>query len=152
MKAIYNNSIDKVSAADNMLHRILVITDVFMCNMLHIKKPTGSITEQMAYAVGVVGMALTEWQTLSPNEWTATAEAYNKAEEQHFRTEWERMRMLATISVQPHVKNRLTPSRLLPFPWENGRPTNQNGKTACVAPPMGKEEARKRFLHLLGKG
>lgn len=35
----------------------------------------------MAYAVGVVGMALTEWQTLSPDEWTATAEAYNKAEE-----------------------------------------------------------------------
>ena len=87
----------------------------------------------MAYAVGVVGMALTEWQTLSPDEWTATAEAYNKAEEQHFRTEWERMRMLATISVQPHVKTALHPQSSYPF---HGRTDALPIKTAKpLAPP-----------------
>lgn len=28
------------------------------------------------------------------------------------------MRMLATIVVQPHVKKKLAPKDLLPFPWE----------------------------------
>lgn len=28
------------------------------------------------------------------------------------------MRMLATIAVQPHVKKKLAPKDLLPFPWE----------------------------------
>ena len=87
----------------------------------------------MAYAVGVVGMMLHEWMELSPDEWLSVAEAYNNQAEQTFRTEWERMRMLATISVQPHVKNRLTPSRLLP-------------------PTLSKEEARKRFMHLIERG
>ena len=27
--------------------------------------------------------------------------------------------MLATITIQPHVKNRLTPDTLLPLPWDN---------------------------------
>lgn len=26
--------------------------------------------------------------------------------------------MLATISIQPHVKRRITPKQLLPFPWD----------------------------------
>lgn len=107
----------------------------------------------MAYAVGVVGMSLAEWQTLSPDEWGAVAEAYNNNVEAIMHNSWERMRMLATISVQPHVKNRLSPSRLLPFPWEQGSSTNTNdhNKTACAAPILSKEEARKRFLRLVGK-
>ena len=28
------------------------------------------------------------------------------------------MRMLATIVVQPHVRKKLAPKDLLPFPWE----------------------------------
>ena len=32
------------------------------------------------------------------------------------------MRMLATITVQPHVKGKLTPEKLLPLPWEHKRP------------------------------
>ena len=34
------------------------------------------------------------------------------------RGEWERMRTLATITIQPHCKNRLTPEKLLPLPWD----------------------------------
>lgn len=105
----------------------------------------------MAYAVGVVGMMLHEWMELSPDEWLSVAEAYNNQAEQTFRTEWERMRMLATISVQPHVKNRLTPSRLLPFPWEGATGTLHD-KQKNEAPTLSKEEARKRFMHLIERG
>lgn len=34
---------------------------------------------------------------------------------------WERMRTLATITVQPHVKKRLAPKDLLPLPWDKKR-------------------------------
>lgn len=35
-----------------------------------------------------------------------------------YRSCWERMRMLASIVIQPHVKKKITPKRLLPFPWD----------------------------------
>ena len=61
------------------------------------------------------------------------------------RDGWERMRMNATIGIQPHVKGRVTPERLLPFPWEKS-------KKKAEAPKVSAEEARKRFERLVGNG
>jgi hypothetical protein len=55
---------------------------------------------------------------------------------------WERMRMNATISIQPHIKGKMTPERLLPFPWEKPK--------KAEAPKVSAEEARKRFERLVG--
>lgn len=93
-------------------------------------------------------MSLNEWKVLTPEEWACVAEAYAHAHSEAMHERWECMRMLATISVQPHVKNRLTPARLLPFPWDKDRPTN-NTETAHT-PRLSKEEARERFLQLIG--
>ncbi len=62
--------------------------------------------------------------------------------EQQSHEAWERMRLHATLTIQPHVKGRLTPMRLLPFPWE----TTTN---AAPAPQLSKEEARARLLKLM---
>lgn len=53
--------------------------------------------------------------------------------------------MLATMCIQPHVKGKLTPKKLLQFAWEQPekKPT---------PPPLSKDEARKRFEALLAKG
>lgn len=96
----------------------------------------------MAFAITAVGLTLNEWQSLTPEEWTAVATAYNQAREQQSHEAWERMRLHATLTIQPHVKGRLTPMRLLPFPWE----TTNN---AAPAPQLSKEEARARFVQLM---
>ena len=54
------------------------------------------------------------------------------------------MRMNATIAIQPHIKSKMTPEKLLPFPWEQS-------KKKAEAPKVSAEEARKRFERLVGK-
>ena len=56
---------------------------------------------------------------------------------------WERMRLLATITIQPHVKKRLTPGQLLPLPWDRKRP---------AAPPVSKEQDMERLRKRMKKG
>lgn len=55
---------------------------------------------------------------------------------------WERMRMLATITVQPWCKKKLTPSQLLKFPWEKKKESKN-----IVSRDIGRE----RFNKLLEK-
>lgn len=91
-------------------------------------------------------MSLRDWQALTPDEWAAVAEAYATTHEATMHDGWERMRMLATITIQPHVKNRLTPSSLLPLPWDNEAAHDEQ---AAHVPPLGKEEARERLVALM---
>lgn len=91
-------------------------------------------------------MSLSDWQALTPEEWAAVADSYATTHEAAMHDGWERMRMLATITIQPHVKNRLTPDTLLPLPWDNeATHTTQ----AAHVPPVGKDEARERLVALM---
>lgn len=96
----------------------------------------------LGYGIGVIGMSLDDWCGLSPDEFGAVCQAYNDKEDARLRDEWERMRLLATITIQPHVKNRLHAEKLLPLPWDGE-------KKKPSAPPVGKEEAKARFEQLL---
>ena len=51
------------------------------------------------------------------------------------------MRMNATITIQPHLKKKVTPRQVLPLPWEES-------KKKAEAPEVSAEEARKRFGRL----
>jgi hypothetical protein len=85
-----------------------------------------------------------EFLTLTPEEFTATATAYHRTEEQHMRDEWERARMIAYYSVVPHIdqhKAKLTPQKLLPLPWD------KQG-TPDTLPEPTKEERKARFEQL----
>ena len=64
-------------------------------------------------------MRLDDFCRLTPGEFDAVLKAHIEAEEKTLHGDWERMRMLATITVQPHVKGKMTPEKLLPFPWEH---------------------------------
>ena len=96
--------------------------------------------------MGVVGLRLNDFCHLTPNEWQAVAEAHTTHAEQRMHDDWERMRLLATISIQPHVKNKVTPTRLLPLPWDNATTTTHE---TAPAPQLSKEEARARFVALV---
>jgi len=54
------------------------------------------------------------------------------------------MRLLATISIQPHVKGKLTPQKLLPLPWDRKKPEPRED-----APKLDREQQRDRFKDLL---
>ena len=51
--------------------------------------------------------------------------------------------MLATIVIQPHVKQKLTATRLLPFPWDSHRPEKKPEKKHEKV--MTKEERKARM-------
>ncbi len=70
-------------------------------------------------------MSLDDFCRLSPDEFAAVCRAYAEAREAEARDGWERMRLLATITIQPHVKRKITARRLLPFPWDNRRPERE---------------------------
>lgn len=40
------------------------------------------------------------------------------------REAWERTRLLATVSLQPYSRGRLTPEEVLKFPWDEPTPSN----------------------------
>lgn len=84
---------------------------------------------------------------LTPEEADAVCHSYNEAEEQRDRGAWERMRMLAAITIQPHVKKRISPKNLIQFPWENIR----KAEMECPQePPLSQSEAKDRFLRIVG--
>ena len=81
----------------------------------------------------------------TPEEFGSICKEYQDQREVDYKDRWERMRMLATITIQPHLKKKVVPQRLLPFPWEKS-------KKKAEAPKVSAEEARKRFERLVGGG
>lgn len=62
------------------------------------------------------------------------------------RSAWERMRMLATICVQPYSKKRLKATELMRFPWDD---TNKQTTDTSKDVEISKEEALRRFEALV---
>ena len=103
-----------------------------------------SILQFFHIALGCIGMSLADFCQLTPGEFQAAYQAWTDRAEQRERSAWERMRMQAVITIQPHVKGRVTPQRLLPFPWE--KETKKPRRKPTTA-----EEDMKRFEEVLRK-
>ncbi len=97
----------------------------------------------LSYSMASIGLSLDDFCRLTPGEFEAVCKAWRDYEERMMQDSWERMRMNATITIQPHIKGKMTPERLLPFPWEKS-------KKKAEAPKVSAEEARKRFERLVG--
>ena len=82
-------------------------------------------------------MSLCDFEQLTPDEWRATCKSWHASREEESRERWEQVRWLGTVSVQPHVRKRLSPRDLLHFPWDD--------KTRESAPVMSREEHMKRM-------
>ncbi len=81
---------------------------------------------------------------LTPDEFSAIYGAYCEERAARYRDDWERMRLLASITIQPHLKKRMKPQSLLRFPWDN-RTTEARERH----PQLSKEDALKRFEEVL---
>lgn len=97
----------------------------------------------MGYALGSVGLTLDDFCRLTPKEFGAACQSWRDTEERRMEDAWERMRLLAVITTQPHVKKKLEPKKLLPFPWEKPKKPK--------AEVVSREEAKKRFERLMSK-
>lgn len=99
----------------------------------------------MGIALGHVGMSLDDFCRCTPVEFEHIYKAYSEQAEAEFRDRWERMRLLATIVIQPHVKKKLTAKKLLHLPWDDAVKKEAN------TPQVSKEEALDRFKQLIKK-
>lgn len=93
-----------------------------------------------------MGMSRSDFCACTPAEFAAAVKSWREAEESRRRDAWERMRLLALMTVQPHVKQRLSPSKLMPLPWdgEAKAAVPERGAAPCTA-----EESRSRLAALL---
>ncbi len=71
--------------------------------------------------MGCLGLSLSDFSALTPAEFRAAADSWARQREADAEDAWERMRLLATVTIQPHIKKRLTPQQLLPLPWDKPR-------------------------------
>ena len=72
------------------------------------------MADALGFALGCVGLSLPDFCALTPSEFRAVCDAWGRRNEGLEQGAWERMRLLATITIQPHVKKRLTPGSCCP--------------------------------------
>lgn len=69
-------------------------------------------------------------------------EAVNNRNKEKEQSEWERMRLLGAIMVQPYAKNKINPKDLLQFPWDE----KTNEKTKDIMTPAERRAAAEKFI------
>ena len=67
---------------------------------------------------------MADLRRMTVEELEAVVDEWSKGRESDYQDSWERMRLLATIVIQPHLKKRLSAKELLPLPWD-GRLSRQ---------------------------
>lgn len=102
----------------------------------------------MGFALGCIRLSYDDFCRLTPDEFNSVFKAYLDQEQSQHKDNWERMRMLACITIQPHVKNKLTPQKLLPLSWDNRRKSNK-AKTEHITAKEA-EEKKRQIIALLG--
>ncbi len=102
----------------------------------------------LGVAVGNIGLSFNDFCALTPEEFRHIYKAYSEERTAQYQDGWERMRMLAAITIQPYSKKTITPHGLLSFPWDRRKPVP---KPTEATPVVSKEDALRRFEELLGK-
>ena len=67
------------------------------------------------------GLGFEDFCLCTPIEFQAIMDAFGEMEDARRRDMWERMRILAAISVSPFSKSRVRPENIIRLPWDNER-------------------------------
>lgn len=98
----------------------------------------------MGIGVGCVGLSVADFDRLTPDEFSAIADAWQQNRDNADRTAWEIARTSAAILIRPHITRSVTPERLLPLPWD--KPAAEAQKKA---PRLTKEQQDARFKEIV---
>lgn len=82
-------------------------------------------------------------------DFTAVHKAFVEQRDADLKDKWERMRLLATITILPHInqkKGKLTPEKLLQLPWDKRRKQEERKAHTLTA-----AQQRKRMEELVKK-
>ena len=96
--------------------------------------------------MGCIHLSYDDFCRLTPIEFEHIYKEFRDKQDADYKDDWARMRMLAAIVIQPHLKKKVTPQKLLPFPWE-GATKKQRDK----AQELTAAESMKRFEELAKK-
>ena len=91
-----------------------------------------------------MGMSNDDLRRLTLDEFEAIIGEWRRCREEAMHDSWERMRLLATITIQPHSKNRITPRSLMQFPWEENNEARHSAE-----PQLSKEERLAALTRLM---
>ena len=110
-------------------------------------KPYG-ILELLGIALGCIRLSYDDFCKLDFEEFAAVYKAYAEQRDTDFKDNWQRMRLLAAIVIQPHLdrRHKVTPEKLLPFPWDKAK-AQAKKKRAEITP----EQQRRRMEDLVRK-
>ena len=111
------------------------------------KKVTPKILDLFGVALGCIGLGYDDFCKMDFDEFASVYAAYADQRDAAVKDEWSRMRLHATISIQPHLAKgkRVTPEKLLPFPWDH-KPQNAHNKEELTL-----EQRRERAQKLVEK-
>ena len=114
--------------------------------VLTAKKNAPEIEELLGFALGCMGMRLDDWCRLDVDDFNSTVKAWSEMRDGDEHGRWNRMRILASIVIQPHVKGKMKPERMLPLPWDKGRDRQADKRKAET---LSKEAQKERLEELL---
>lgn len=102
----------------------------------------------MGIALGCIRLSYDDFCKLDFEEFAAVYKAYAEQRDTDFKDNWQRMRLLATIVIQPHLdkRHKVTPEKLLPFPWDRAK-VEAKKKRKEITP----EQQRRRMENLVRK-
>ena len=104
-----------------------------------------AVYELLGIALSCLNLSYDDFCRLTPVEFENVYKVYQDKREADYKDEWARMRMLAAIVIQPHLKRKVTPEKLLPFPWEKPARRKEEAQQLTAT------ESLKRFEKLAEK-
>lgn len=103
----------------------------------------------MGIALGCIRLSYDDFCKMDFDEFAAVYKAYAEQRDTDYKDEWARMRLLATITIQPHLAKgkKVTPEKLLPFPWEKKHIRSKRATEQALTP----QQQRERMAELVKK-
>lgn len=97
-------------------------------------------------------MSLSDFESLSMDEFDAVCKAYGDEREALIENDWERTRAGSCIGIQPHIKGRADPKRILPLPWDKRHVRRVRTDDDPVDDPTTHTQAERARLMRLAHG
>lgn len=92
-----------------------------------------------------MGMPLETFERLTLPEIRACLRAWGDQREAEARRDWETVRTLGCMIIQPFVKGSVDPKKVLPLPWDSETPATDHEETSRSEAMARRKELMERM-------